>query len=191
MKIVLLLFLAIFSYLSGSVQGSYIASRYIYKDKKAVKDWQDYKLLHSFLRERAPVIVIDGVKILIPVVLFRLLSPVLELDGAFLSLLGGTIVTLGHIFPFFKKGKGEAMEGFVITSLMTNIPSALLSIVVFLILYLVFGRKTIPFMVSVFAFPLVYILFSTPSFEAGILSILYAVLIVWRQKMAVNKFLLE
>ena len=191
MRIFLLLILLFASYILGSIQGSWIASVYIYKDTKRARDWKEYKALHTFDRERVPVVLIDGVKIIIPCLLFLILSPYFQMESSLLTLLGGGFATIGHIFPFFRKGEGEAMEAFIITALFTSFPSALVSLVVFMLLYLVFGRKTIPFMVSVFSFPVVYILFFSPSFLTGILSILYSVLIVWRQKRAVNKYLLE
>ena len=83
------------------------------------------------------------------------------------------------------------MEAFMITALFVSLPSALISILIFCALFVVFGRKTIPFVVSVFAFPVVLIIFFRPTFEVGILSILYSILIFWRQKKAVNTFLSE
>ena len=191
MSLVILFVLIILSYFLGSIQGSYISSRFIYKDEEVVSDWQKYKTLHTFTKERISVVFIDGVKILIPTLLLFLLAPTLSIDRSFASLLAGSFATLGHMFPFFKKGKGEAMEAFIITSLFVSFPSALISIVVFGALYVFFGRKTIPFVVSVFTFPVVSILFFRPSFETGMLSILYSILIFWRQKKAVNSFLTE
>lgn len=191
MSYLILFVLLVLFYFIGSIQGSYISSRYIYKDEKILSDWQDYKVIHTFSKERVSVIIIDGAKILLPVLLMFLLSPLFSLDRSFASLLGGVASTLGHIFPFFKKGKGEAMEAFFITTLFVSTPSSLVSIIVFCLLFVFFGRKTIPFVVSVFAFPIVYILFFRPTFETGMLSILYSILIFWRQKKAVNSFLTE
>ena len=191
MSYILLFVLLMISYFIGSIQGSYISSVYIYKDDKVLSDWQEYKTVHTFTRERFSVAFIDGIKILFPVLLLRFMAPFMELDYHFASLLGGGMATLGHLFPFFKRGKGEAMEAFVITSLFVSFPSSLISIAIFAFLYLFFGRKTLPFVVSVFSFPLLLILFFTPTFETGIVSILYSILIFGRQKKAVNTYLSE
>ena len=181
----------VFSYLLGSIQGSYISSRYIYNDIKVVSEWQEYKTIHTFNKERISVIIIDGVKIFIPTLFLFLSAPLFSLEPRFAALLGGGSATLGHMYPFFRLGKGEAMEAFMITALFVSLPSALISILIFCALFVVFGRKTIPFVVSVFAFPVVLFIFFRPTFEVGILSILYSILIFWRQKRAVNTFLSE
>ncbi|MGN1190064.1 MAG: glycerol-3-phosphate acyltransferase [Candidatus Ornithospirochaeta sp.] len=191
MSYLILCVLLILFYFLGSIQGSYVSSRFIYKDEEVVSDWQDYKALHTFTRERVSVVLIDGIKILIPVLIMFIVASHLSMDSHFGALLGGSSATIGHMFPFFKRGKGEAMEAFIITSLFVSLPSALISIGVFVILFAIFGRKTIPFVVSVFAFPVALILFFGPTFETGMMSILYSVLIFWRQKKAVNTFLTE
>ena len=116
MSYILLFVLLMFSYLLGSIQGSYISSKYIYKDTKVLSDWQEYKSVHTFSRERVWVVFIDGVKVLIPVLLLFLIAPILSLDHHFAALLGGAAATLGHMYPMFHRGKGEAMEAFIITS---------------------------------------------------------------------------
>ena len=185
------LVLLILSYLLGSIQGSFISSKYIYKDDKVLRDWQEYKSVHTFTRERIWVVVIDGIKVLIPVLLLFIMAPILSLDSHFAALLGGAAATLGHMYPFFHKGKGEAMEAFIITSLFVSLPASLISIGVFAFLFLIFGRKTLPFVISVFSFPVLLILFFSPTFETGILSILFSILIFGRQKKAVNSYLSE
>ena len=191
MSYILLFVLLILSYLLGSIQGSFISSKYIYKDDKVLRDWQEYKSVHTFTRERIWVVVIDGIKVLIPVLLLFIMAPILSLDSHFAALLGGAAATLGHMYPFFHKGKGEAMEAFIITSLFVSLPASLISIGVFAFLFLIFGRKTLPFVISVFSFPVLLILFFSPTFETGILSILFSILIFGRQKKAVNTFLSE
>ena len=191
MSYILLFVLLMFSYLLGSIQGSYISSKYIYKDTKVLSDWQEYKSVHTFSRERVWVVFIDGVKVLIPVLLLFLIAPILSLDHHFAALLGGAAATLGHMYPMFHRGKGEAMEAFIITSLFVSLPSSLISIGVFAFLFLIVGRKTLPFVISVFSFPVLLILFISPTFETGIFSILYSILIFWRQKKAVNSYLSE
>ena len=80
MSYILLFVLLILSYLLGSIQGSFISSKYIYKDDKVLRDWQEYKSVHTFTRERIWVVVIDGIKVLIPVLILFLMAPILAKD---------------------------------------------------------------------------------------------------------------
>ena len=105
----------------------------------------------------------------------------------FLALLitgSGAIVNI-ILDAIFVIGFGWGVQGAALATVIGQVISTLIG------LWVIFGRKTIPFVVSVFAFPVALILFFGPTFETGMMSILYSVLIFWRQKKAVNTFLAE
>ena len=176
----------ILSYSAGMIPGSFIVSTAMGGKKEAIFTWKEFKERYQSHRIRALVILIDGLKIILPSLLLRYLFSIHSMD----AMMGGFAATLGHTHPLLGRWKGgDAMEAGILTAFAVNFLSGLAVFITFLVLDGCRVRKSLAWALSLVAFPLTLILFSSPSLYLALTSILYTLFLMGRQKSDINSFI--
>ena len=180
----------ILSYSAGMIPGSFIVSTAMGGKKEAIFTWKEFKERYKSHRVRALVILIDGLKIILPSLLLRYLFSIHSMDAMMGAMLGGFAATLGHTHPLLGRWKGgDAMEAGILTAFAVNFLSGLAVFITFLVLDGCRVRKSLAWALSLVAFPLTLILFSSPSLYLALTSILYTLFLMGRQKSDINSFI--
>jgi len=204
-----MLFIAVVSYLLGSVNTSIIVGNLYGIDIR--KEGSGNAGLTNTLRtlgKRAALVVLVGdiLKGVIAILLSRMLAPVLTtgqfvFDGQTLNLtktytelsmqIAGIAVVLGHIFPIFYKFKGgKGVLTSIVVILMTQWQVGLACIVVFLVVVLLLRYVSLGSILAAFSCPFFLIVFEkyisaeimTNTLSWIIFDSILAVIIIWKHK---------
>ncbi len=138
------------------------------------------------------VLLIDIAKGLVPV---AVIAPALGLTDPLILVLIGLTAVAGHnwtVFLQFKGGKGIATSLGVLIGLSMEIPGLrpvlLLTVGVWLVLFLIFGYVSLASIAAVVALPILTVVFNAP-FPVTLMAIMLCIFIVFRHRSNINRLL--